>query len=215
MTRTRSSGWLLLGIVVLSSLVAAELHYEIGKGPGGRAVGQGATSSEAVPAPLFALAERDALSVTVSRPLFMPNRQPLEAGAVPAPAQTPRAAPPNADRYALSAIVIVDDERIALLSDTATGSLIRAREGERIAGWRVEKILEDGAVLRNGDTRTELTLRSFGPPAPPVSSNRRARKQAEKAARRDGRKTGTQPKRPLRPRRPSSPRLRIPDNEAN
>lgn len=214
--RARSSGWLLLGLVVLSSLVAAELHYGVGRGPGTRTVGQGGASSEAVAVPLFALADRDAFSVTVTRPLFMPNRRPLEADSAPAVVEAPKAAQPSADRYALSAIVIVDDERIALLADSATGSLIRAREGETLAGWRIEKILEDGAVLRNGETRAELTLRTFGPPAPPPATpRRRTRSDTASTARRDAERPASAPKRPRRFRRPANPQRQAADNETN
>jgi hypothetical protein len=137
--RVRSSGWLMVSLVVLSLLVLAELRFEVGKGPGTRSVAPENTPPEAPPVPSFALAERESFSTTVERPLFLPNRQPVgvEQAATTAPAaQTTR---PSANRYALSAIIIVDEERIALLTDTSTGGLTRVREGERVAGWQVEK----------------------------------------------------------------------------
>jgi hypothetical protein len=178
--RVRSSGWLMVSLVVLSLLVLAELRFEVGKGPGTRSVAPENTPPEAPPVPSFALAERESFSTTVERPLFLPNRQPVgvEQAATTAPAaQTTR---PSANRYALSAIIIVDEERIALLTDTSTGGLTRVREGERVAGWQVEKIRESSAVrpqprARRAQDATGKGARSEGA-SPEATSDRRRRR---------------------------------------
>jgi len=159
-----SISWLLLSVVGLAALVSAELHYQVGTGSGRHAASNGAPTSATVPVPLFSLEDREKLSDTTTRPLFMPNRQPQVASVPDAPRADSQAPRPKATRYALSAIIIVDDERVALLTDTATGGLSRVREGESLAGWQVEEINESGAVLSNGDTREELALRSFSAP---------------------------------------------------
>lgn len=183
--RARSPGWLLLSLVTLSALVVAELQYDFGRGAGGRAERQSGAPDEVAPVPLFALAERESFSETLTRPLFMPNRQPPAPEAASSDAPAPIAAQPSAGRFALSAIIIVDEKRIALLTDTATGSLHRVGEGENVAGWRVEEIDEGGAVLVNGDNREELALRTFGPPPPrPEPAARRSRKESSEASRR-------------------------------
>ncbi len=194
----RSSGWLLLTLMVLAALLAAELRFEVGAGSSRQSMGRDGAPVATSPAPLFILAERVSFSETLARPLFMPNREPPGAeSASPLPA--PRAAKANANRYALSAIIIVDNERVALLMDTATGSLSRVREGESLAGWRVEEIHADGAVLNNGDTREELVLRTFGPPA---LATRPSDGRAGAADRRTaGSDSEALPKRPRRPRR--------------
>ena len=194
----RSSGWLLLTLMVLAALLAAELRFEVGAGSSRQSMGRDGAPVAASPAPLFILAERVSFSETLARPLFMPNREPTGAeSASPLPA--PRDAKANANRYALSAIIIVDNERVALLKDTATGSLSRVREGESLAGWRVEEIHADGAVLNNGDTREELVLRTFGPPALATRpSDRRAGAADRRTA---GSDSEALPKRPRRPRR--------------
>ncbi len=194
----RSSGWLLLTLMVLAALLAAELRFEVGAGSGRQSIGRGGAPAVATPAPLFILAERVSFSETLARPLFMPNREPPGTeSASPLPA--PRAAKANANRYALSAIIIVDNERVALLMDTATGSLSRVREGESLAGWRVEEIHADGAVLNNGDTREELVLRTFGPPA---LATRPSDGRAGAADRRTaGSDSEALPNRPRRPKR--------------
>jgi hypothetical protein len=192
-----SSSWLLLSVVGLAALVAAELHYQVGTGTGRQGASTGKVASAAVPVPLFALEDREKLSDTLTRPLFMPNRQPLEAGAQDAAQLPSPAARPKANRYALSAIIIVDDERVALLTDTATGGLSRVREGESLAGWRVEEINESGAVLSNGDTREELALRSFGPPVVQPAP----RRVTDATGRPASNAAGALPNRPRRPKR--------------
>ena len=192
-----SSGWLLLSMLGLTALVAAELHYQVGTGDHRRSARPATAPSTAVPVPLFALEDREKLSDTLTRPLFMPNRQPVEAGVQDAAQLPSPAARPKANRYALSAIIIVDDERVALLTDTATGGLSRVREGESLAGWRVEEINESGAVLSNGDTREELALRSFGPPVAQPAPRRRS----DATGRPAGTAAGALPNRPRRPKR--------------
>jgi hypothetical protein len=186
----RSSGWLLLPLVVLSAVLAAELHYGVGKGAGRQPADTAGTAAVMPPVPLFALAARETFTETVTRPLFMPNRQP--AGAADAPAAAPAAptARPNANRYTLSAVIIVDDERIALVTDTATGDSNRVREGESFAGWQVEAIRDDSAVLSNGDTREELSLRTFAPPDAARGGAPQGRRRRSRPGRRSGRVAG-------------------------
>jgi hypothetical protein len=201
----RSPGWLLLTLVALAALLAAELHFQVGAGSGGRSIQAGSAPAGASPAPLFTLAARDSFSETLTRPLFMPERKPREAEPV-SPLAAPRAARPKANRYALSAIIIVDNKPVALLTDTATGSLSRVREGDSLAGWRVEEIRADGAVLSNGDTREELVLRSFGAPAPaPRPTRRRAGATPAPGADNGAQALPNRPRRPKRGPRQSPP----------
>ncbi len=210
----RSSGWLLLTLMVLAALLAAELHFEVGAGSGRQAIGRGSAPAAATPVPLFTLAARESLSETLTRPLFMPNREP-PGTELASPLPTPRAARPNAKRYALSAIIIVDNEPIALLTDTATGSLSRVREGDSLAGWRVEEIRAEGAVLNNGDTREELLLRTFGAP-PPTPATRRSKRRADAADRRTAGSDGqVLPNRPRRPKQGPREKLQIPRAAGN
>jgi hypothetical protein len=213
---TRSSSWWLLSLVILSALVVAELRFDVGKRRGGQTAGLSSTAEEAMPVPLFALADRETLTETVTRPLFTPNRQPPGAAPAASPVETSPAARPNASRYALSAIIIVDNERIALLTDTATGSLNRVREGETVAGWRVESIQEDSAVLRNGDTRAELSLRNFAAPAPrPRSPGRRTRAGGDASKRADGKVPENLSDQPRRPKRSPRQSLKSPGAQRN
>lgn len=162
----RASGWLLLSLAALAVVLAAEIRYGIGGGDGRPAERPADVAVEHGSVPLFALADRDTFSETLDRPLFMPGREPYTVPAVPTETAAPAAVRPSASRYVLSAVIIVGDERIALLTDTATGVARRVREGERVAGWRIDAIHDNSAVLRTGDTTEELYLRTFGPPAP-------------------------------------------------
>ncbi len=214
--RAGASNWLLLLVVVLTALAYAEMRFQIGKGSGYQSAESGTTSIEAMPVPLFALVDRESFSETLTRPLFMPNRRPAEAAAQESAAPAPRAAKTKPNRYTLAAVIIVGDERIALLTDTATGGLNRVREGESLAGWQVEAIRPDGAVLSNGDIREELALRHFGPPPAP-------RPKAPKRRTGSAAKTGAQPadnvrsrlKRPRRTRRDARVAPRNAESEAN
>lgn len=214
--RALSSGWLVASLLVLWALVMAELHFRVGQGPSAPRLPAESSPAEPAPVPLFALAERGSFSATIERPLFLPNRQAV-ASEAPAPAPVAEAARPTANRYALSAIIIVDQQRIALLSDTTTGGLTRVREGERVAGWQVEKIGESSAVLRSGDTREELALRTFGPPPPPRSRQpaRRADSEDAQSGQREGTPLAASPDR--RRRRVRGPRepLPVPDRGEN
>ena len=206
MMHPRSPGWLLLTLAALAALLAAELHFQVGAGAGGQSIHGGSAPAGASPAPLFTLAARESFSETLVRPLFMPNREPPEAEPA-SPLAAPRAARPKANRYVLSAIIIVGNEHIALLTDTTTGSLSRVRQGDSLAGWRVEEIRADGAVLSNGDTREELILRTFGAPAPaPRSTRRRAgATPTPPSAGSDGQALLNRPRRPKRGPRQSLP----------
>ena len=213
----RSSSWLLLSLVVLAALLVAELRYQVGAGSGGAIVGQGSALVTASPAPRFTLADRETFSETITRPLFMPNRQPPESDASAPREPVGRVAKSDAKRYALSAIIIVDDERVALLTDTATGGLSRVKEGESVAGWKVEAIREESAVLINGDTREELALRTFGPPivAPKPRRAPAGAKRRPPAQRAEAPANGSPPKRPRRPRRAPRQEQPVPGSQSN
>lgn len=210
---TRSSSWLLLSMVALSLVVAAELHYGVGKGAGGQPADAVGAPPVTAPAPLFALAERETFSETITRPLFMPNRQPAGMADAPAAAPSARAARPNANRYTLSAVIIIDDERIALVTDTATGDSNRVREGESFAGWQMEAIHDDSAVLSNGDTTEELSLRTFGAPESAVAPAPRRSPDAAGHSREQS--SSALPDRPRRPKRGPRQPLTIPRSATN
>lgn len=216
MMRAHSSGWLLLSLLAFSVLLAAELHFGIGTGSRAQTEEQPSMAPESYPVASFTLPERESFSDTLTRPLFIPNRQPLGATPVAPAAPMSHAAPPNTARYALSAIIIVDNERIALLTDSATGDLIRLREGEGVAGWQLEEIRENSAVLRDGDNREELSLRTFGPPAPrPRPPDGRAAPGTRATAEAGDNDSGPSPEPSLNAKRARRQRLKLPGSQSN
>jgi type II secretory pathway component PulC len=64
----------------------------------------------------------------------------------------------------LSAIIITDTERSALLMPTGGSQSERVKEGETVSGWEVLKINDDSVVIRSRGQEQTLTLRDFGPP---------------------------------------------------
>jgi hypothetical protein len=161
------TNWLFLAMVLLGLGLAAELYFAAGSGVPSAPAAAGNVTDTELPTASFALPELASLSDTVARPLFLPNRRVPEQGEDTTPEPAPTAGPPKANRFLLSAIVIIDDERIALLSDATTGSLSRVKEGERVSGWEVAEINDDSVVLVSGANREQLPLRTFGAPPPP------------------------------------------------
>lgn len=210
MRRARSTLWLLLLLMALAGVAVTELQNPVGAGAGRQGIG-GEVPAQDPPVALFSLDDRESFADTLARPLFMPNRRPAAAEVAQAPAPTTQPARPSANRYALSAIIIVDNERIALLTDTATGGLSRVREGDSFAGWQMESIRADGAVISNGDTREELSLRTFAPPVP--------RPPRPTAVPVPGQSAGSEserlPNRPRRPKRGLRRPLTVPRSAAN
>ncbi|HSS63228.1 MAG TPA: hypothetical protein VLS27_02260 [Gammaproteobacteria bacterium] len=113
------------------------------------------------------------LGETVERPLFSETRRPPETDSDDAPI-TPTPLPTStAGSFTVSAIVITESERAVLLVHPQSGELTRVAEGERVAGWRLDRVDNDRAVFsKDGETR-EAALRTFGP-APPRSQQRPA-----------------------------------------
>ncbi len=108
--------------------------------------------------PGFTMKPLDDFSEIARRPLFIPSRRPL-----PPDTEPPRPGPRTAKRhrFTLKGVVIVDDERMAVLQRGRGRTVLRAVEGEIIDGWLVEAILPDRVVLRQGETREEVVLRDI------------------------------------------------------
>jgi len=155
----------------------------------------------------------DALTETVDRPLFSPERRPPAEQAPAEVAPLPRAEvalqPPP--RLELSAVIIEPQRRLALFR-AASGASLRAEEGERVEGWTLQEVRDDGVTLERDGRTHELALRTFEPPpagapalAPrrPVPARDAGRAQPQQAA------PVPRPRRPLRgPRRRSLARDR-------
>ncbi|MCH7775909.1 MAG: hypothetical protein IH878_05125 [Gemmatimonadetes bacterium] len=110
--------------------------------------------------PGFTMKPLDDFSEIARRPLFIPSRRPL-----PPDTEPPRPGPRKAERhrFTLKGVVIVGDERMAVLviQRRRSRTVLRVVEGQQIDGWLVEAILPDRVVLRQGETREEVALRDI------------------------------------------------------
>ena len=115
----------------------------------------------------------ESLEATRSAPLFTPSRTapaveaPPEAEPTPAepePAPEPVATPPQLQ---LIGVVVAGDEEVAILSDQASGEVLRLRPGEEHQGWTL-KILDGQSVeFIQGEERQKLTMFTDFPDPPP------------------------------------------------
>ena len=161
----RLSRLLALVALLLGGIVLAEL----GTAPGTRDTAVPAPRAPAASdagAPAFDLASTrapipalESLTQTVARPLFSRDRKPgVAASATVDVAPTRVASAPN---LGLIGVVIVDGEPVALVENRAERRTLRLREGDSLAGWRVQRIEPDRVLLRDGDRVVEVKLRAY------------------------------------------------------
>ncbi len=202
----RLTGALLILCLALGAVLAAEVHFGVvdtspvpPRVPVPPPDLDAAATPEPAPVPPLAT-----LTETVDRPLFSPERRPsLETPEVvmAAPVASAREEPPPS--LVLTAVVLEPGRRLALFRRGVGDTALRALEGERVEGWTVQSVREDGVTLERDGRVHEIDLRTFRPPPPPVALPRTVRR-GEQAA-------GAQPEaeRPRRPRRPlRGPRAR-------
>ena len=110
--------------------------------------------------------ELEDLRITLDRPLFNASRRPEE---LVSETELPTQSQPetvDAPPLGLSAVIVDEQGRSALLEPVETRVVQRVQEGENIAGWRLVEVREDAVVLAVGDNRAELALRVFDAPPP-------------------------------------------------
>jgi len=200
----RVSGILLLTLVGLGAIVATEIREGVPSAD--RAVAAASKRKpQATPAtrpfqpPLPPL---ESLSETTSRPLFLAERRTPDGETAPLP-DAPAPAGPDPS-FAISAIIITDDEHAVLMANPETGTLNRLKEGEAVAGWTLERVAPDRAVFTKDGQTKEATLRTFGPPpAPRPKRKRRAAGQVVPPAPAAGAQQPAKARAPRRVRRPT------------
>lgn len=129
----------------------------------------------------FSLAAIDTLTETVERPLFTDTRRPpppqeVVQDATPTPRTTAKR--PSA-QFQLSAIVIADGERVALLQHPRDGRIVRIAQGELLDGWSLDEVRDDEVVLRSGADSQTVALRQFTPPPPPKRAKRKTNQRTK------------------------------------
>lgn len=72
--------------------------------------------------------------------------------------KNPQSERPEGIGIELRGIVIIPGRSLAMLERRNSKTVIRAREGQKVGDWTIERILSDRVVLRRGETRRELKL---------------------------------------------------------
>jgi len=106
----------------------------------------------------------------ISRPLFESSRRPGEAAAPPPPEEQASAFP--ADLRVLGTII---DEGVSLVMVQQGALVQRLKEGDTVAGWRVERVHPDHVRFASGGDVHEVAL--FESLKVPASTDRPARRQ--------------------------------------
>lgn len=143
-------------LLTLSAALAAVVALELAAGPffvpdapQGRApadtLGDSPTDLPAENQP------QSAFSEIVARPLFSPSRRPPAAQ----PESKVVADDTKSETFDLIGVIISADSRMALLRTQDTSEVVRAIEGQSVAGWQVRAINPTEVVLeRGGDSET-------------------------------------------------------------
>ena len=130
---------------------------------------------------------------TLDRPLFSESRRPAEPETDDETGDTPEQTPKEAVPVRLSAVIIEQDEKSALLEETKSRTSKRVREGEAFEGWTLVEVREDAVVLVSGGKRSEVELRNFDVPPPPVRPRRPLRRPASSQKTAQKPRVGRQP----------------------
>ena len=153
-------------LIGLCLILGGVIYLELSFGPSHPAASPIAPGGPPEPAvlpvadPGFTMKPLGDFSEIARRPLFIPSRRPL-----PPDTEPPRPGPRKAEchRFTLKGVVIVGDERMAVLviQRRRIRTVLRVVEGQQIDGWLVEAILPDRVVLQQGETREEVVLRDI------------------------------------------------------
>lgn len=114
--------------------------------------------------PEFSLPPRESAYIeTLTRPLFIPNRQGSLAGSS-GPQQMKKG------QFALTGVIIVPGQRLAMLRDVTTGKSERVEQGQEIRGMLAERVDASVIVLKQGNETEELILMVQRTPLPEANA---------------------------------------------
>ncbi len=103
----------------------------------------------------------------IERPLFRPNRRPpdpeeAKAEAQQAAAQAQQEQVHIEELFALNGVVVTKNKTVALLQDIKNNKSVRVSEGERVEGWRVERVFPNRVLFsHNGRAESLRLIRNF------------------------------------------------------
>lgn len=146
---------------------------------------------------LDVLRDRTAYAEVTERPLFLPDRRPVELdeSVDGAPESVVELTP--VDKLDLIAVIITPDLTMAWVRVPDRHRPLKVRPGEDVAGWFAKEIRADRLVLeRQGMSDTVLLLRNYSAPSGPAKTNPTAeRSTPARAARPAPRRQGSPPER--------------------
>ena len=97
-------------------------------------------------------------SEMIERPLFREDRSPYVPETPTEPEQPRDTGPDITTQISLSAIVIDEDERIALIERTQDKKLQQLRQGEKFNGWTLNQIQADDITMQKGQQTRQIAL---------------------------------------------------------
>lgn len=103
----------------------------------------------------------ETFSEIIERPLFMDNRRPYAApGSTGAEKhkRPHRTGPDILTLISLSAIVITNEKRIALIEDNRTGKLQQLHQGEMYGGWTLTDVGTNSIAMQKGPATRSIEL---------------------------------------------------------
>lgn len=160
----------LCGIVLIA--IALEVWYppELGEDTGNASlnVDPAATDPRRRKAEAIALLPLSSYEEIVARPLFRPDRRPPDPAeaiseAQQAAAQAQQAQVHIEELFSLNGVVVTKGKTVALLQDIKNNKSVRVSEGEKLEGWRVERVLPESVLFSNNGRSESLELiRDFG-----------------------------------------------------
>ena len=97
-------------------------------------------------------------SEMIERPLFREDRSPYVPEAPTEPEQPRDTGPDITAQISLSAIIIDEDERIALIERRQDKKLQQLRQGEKFNGWTLNQIQADDITMQKGQETRQIAL---------------------------------------------------------
>jgi hypothetical protein len=175
-----AAGWTTVALAVLCAGLGAAVVVEL---TGGLPLAPEVTAAPPTAPQLdwsrepveFEPPSRDEIEAIAERPLFSPSRSPF----VPAGAE-PEAVPVQSlPPLQLIGVLLTEQQRAALVQPVGEGDPTWVREGNRVQGWRVEKIEQDRVQVRAGERLETVELRP-DTAVPPKPRPKRRQAEAEK-----------------------------------
>lgn len=134
--------------------------------PGSGALGQ--TDQEARLGLQPAVPKESYASVT-ERPLFRPDRRPLDLSELPTDEVPQPEDTASLDGMDLNAVIITPALTTAWVKDPSQPKTRQVRVGDDLGGWEVQEILPDRLLLERQGERNTLILRDYSQAGPSVA----------------------------------------------